>query len=117
MTMGAFSNPAARQASGADWFGSLLTRLLEDERYPAVRYLGQRALLAAHGESPAGSFDYLATRTQRGEQLRTLRERFDATPVRRPLPFIPLNAKGLPDEAALNRLLAGRYDPDLNIHE
>src|SRR5262249_3134037 len=37
MVAGAFSDPAARRASGDDWFGPLLTRLMESERYPAVR--------------------------------------------------------------------------------
>src|SRR5205814_7043507 len=57
---GAFARPAARQASGTDWFGSFLTRLLEHERYPAARDLAHRGLRAAHGGAAAGPVDYLA---------------------------------------------------------
>lgn len=114
---GAFDNPAARQASGAEWFGSLLTRLIADERYPAVRLLAHRALVAAHGKDLAEPFDYLGLPTEREQQLRLLRDRFDRLPVRRPLPFVPLTAAGLPDEAVLKRLRAGRLDPDVTINE
>lgn len=114
---GAFASPAAHAASGSDWYGSMLTRLLEHERFPAVRYLAHRGLRAAHGEGRADPFDYLATPAERRTQLQSLRSRFDAAPVRRPLPFVPLGQHGLPDEAALDRLLRNRHDPDLSIHE
>src|SRR5207244_2561200 len=39
MVAGAFSSADAQRASGTDWFGPFLARLLEHERYPAVRYL------------------------------------------------------------------------------
>jgi predicted CXXCH cytochrome family protein len=114
---GAFADLAAQQASGTDWFGPLLTRLLEKERYPAVRYLAHRGLRTALGEAAAGPFDYLATPAQRLAQLRSLRERFDAAPLQRALPYLPLTPGGLPDEAALGRLLEARHDPDLTINE
>jgi hypothetical protein len=114
---GAFSSPAARQASGTDWFGPVLTRLLEHERYPAVRYLAHRGLRAAYGEAAAGPFDYLALPGDRRRQLGALKARFDARPVRRPIPHVPLTPDGLPDEAVLGRLLRGRTDPDLTINE
>jgi predicted CXXCH cytochrome family protein len=113
---GAFVDPAARTAGGTDWFGSLLPRLLVDERYPAVRYLAHKGLRAAHGEA-AGPFDFLASPDERRAQLKALGERFDAAPVRRKLPYLPLRPSGLPDDAALKRLRAGRTDPDLSIHE
>lgn len=117
MYAGAFSNPAAWAASGTDWFGPFLTRLMEKERYPAVRYLAHRGLRSAYGDHEAGPFDYLAPPTDRRAQLRSLRAKYDANPVRGSHPGLPFDAKGLPDEAVLDRLLAGRNDPDLTIHE
>jgi hypothetical protein len=114
---GAFSSPAAQEASGPDWFGSFLTRLMEHERYPAVRYLAHRGLRTACGEAAAGPFDYLAQPAQRETQLRILRGRFDNAPVRRRLPYLPLTPSGLPDEGALDRLQTNRHDPDLTINE
>jgi predicted CXXCH cytochrome family protein len=113
---GAFASPAARQASGTDWYGSMLTRLIENDRYPAVRYLAHRGLVAAHGES-VGPFDYLGRPATRREQLREMRSRFDAFPVRGAHPHLPLDTHGLPDEGVLRRLLERRTDPDLTINE
>ena len=42
---------------------------------------------------------------------------FDAVPVQRTLPNLPLTAQGLPDEAVLLRLLKLRHDPDVTINE
>jgi predicted CXXCH cytochrome family protein len=114
---GAFANPAAHAAAGTDWYGPFLTRLLEPERFPAVRYLAHRGLQSAHGAARAGPFDYLARTNDRIGQLRLLRDRFDAHPVRRPMPHLPLTPDGLPDEAVLRRLLQLRTDPDLTINE
>jgi hypothetical protein len=114
---GAFSNPAAQRASGTAWFGMFLARMLEDERYPAVRYLLHRGLRTAYGEAGAGPFDYLATPAQRRNELQDLRKRFDAVPLDRLGGALPLTPKGLPDEAVLHRLLQGRHDPDVTIHE
>jgi len=114
---GAFANLAAQQAAGTDWHGSFLTRLMADERYPAVRYLAHKALKSVHGESGAGPFDFLARSADRERQLQALRERYDANPVRRPTPFLPLTAQGLPDDATLRRLRDRRIDPDLTINE
>jgi predicted CXXCH cytochrome family protein len=117
MVAGAFANPAAQRAAGTEWFGMFLTRHLADERYPAVRYLAHRALRSAYGETAAGPYDYLASPEQRLAQLRRLRLRFDAAPLSRPRPGLPLTAQGLPDEAALRRLLDQRHDPDVTINE
>ena len=114
---GAFSNPAARQASGTDWFGPILTRLLEHERYAAVRYLAHRGLRAAHGEAAAAPYDFLADPAERAAQLRALRARFDAEPIRRSLPWLPFTPQGLVDELVMDRLRAGRLDPDRTINE
>jgi predicted CXXCH cytochrome family protein len=114
---GAFSHAGAHQAAGTDWYGPFLTRLLDPERYPAVRYLAHRGLRAAHGEMAAGPFDYLGLPAGRTAQLRTLRQRYDAAPIRRPAPYLPLTPQGLPDEVVLNRLLKSRHDPDLTINE
>ena len=114
---GAFRDPAARLAAGTDWTGSVLTRVLEHERYPAVRHLAHRGLQAAHGDAAAGPFDPVGTPAQRLEELRSMRSRFDAAPVRRPFAFLPLTARGLPDDAVLERLRKGRHDPDLSINE
>ena len=117
LVAGAFSNPAAQRASGTDWHGSFLSRLLHDERYPAVRYLAHRGLRVAHGKTMSAEYDYLATPAQRRVQLGTLRARFDATPLQRRLPYLPLTPEGLPDEIALRRLLDKRHDPDVTINE
>jgi predicted CXXCH cytochrome family protein len=117
---GAFSRPEALRASGADWFGPVLTRLMEKERYPIVRYLAHRGLRAAHGDAAAGPYDYLGTPATRAAQLKALRERYDA-PVRRALPHLPFTRQGGIDEAALGRLLDKRHDkrhdPDVTVNE
>ena len=64
--------PKAQRAAGTDWFGPFLTRLLRDERYPAVRYLEHRGLRTAYGEGGAGPFDYLAKPRDRDAQLEAL---------------------------------------------
>jgi predicted CXXCH cytochrome family protein len=112
---GAFASPAARRASGTDWFGPFLSRLLDEERYPIVRSLLDRGLRSAHPEG-AGPYDPLALPATRAAQARGLRRRF-AAPVRRPLPYLPLTPEGRPDDEALRRLLRGRNDPDVTINE
>ncbi len=117
MIAGAFSDPAARAASGTDWFGPFLVRALEQERYAAVRYLEHRGLRTAQGEDAAGPYDFLGLPGDRTAQLKILRDRYDATPIGRSLPYLPLTPQGRTDEAVLRRLLAGRHDPDVSIHE
>ena len=117
MVAGAFADPAARQASGDDWFGSFLSRLLQGERYAAVRYLGHRGLRRAYGEAQAGPFDYLASPETRAAQLHSLQMRFDARPIQREMPYLPLTPNGLPDRRVLDRLRDKRSDPDLRINE
>lgn len=116
MVAGAFANPEAQRAGGTDWYGPVLSRMMETERFPAVRYLAHRGLRAVHGEAAAGPFDYLGTAAQRKRQLHDLRRRFDAKPLS-PRPGLPLTAAGAVDEAALKRLMGQRHDPDLTINE
>ena len=82
-----------------------------------MRYLAHRGLRSVHGEQAVRAFDYLGTPAQRGAQLKILQARFDAMPVGRPAPYLPLTAQGLPDDAVLHKLLAKRHDPDLTINE
>jgi predicted CXXCH cytochrome family protein len=117
MVAGAFGDPAARRASGDEWFGSFLSRLLQGERYPAVRYLAHRGLRAAYGDARAGPFDYLATPNTRESQLHALEKRFDSKPLQQPRPYLPLTPSGLPNQAILDRLREKRSDPDLRINE
>jgi hypothetical protein len=114
---GAFASPAAHRASGTGWSGPFLARLLEDERYPMVRDLGHRGLVSAHPELASEPFDYLALPDVRASQLRAIRSRVDASPIRRALPYLPLNSQGLPDDTVLQRLRTDRKDPDLTINE
>jgi predicted CXXCH cytochrome family protein len=114
---GAFANPAAHQAAGTNWYGPLLVRLLEDERYPAVRYLAHRGLQAVHGEAAAGPFDFQARRPERQLQLRALREKYDGAAIPLTYPYLPLDPDGRPDDSVLRRLLQRRTDPDLTINE
>jgi predicted CXXCH cytochrome family protein len=114
---GAFSRPAALRASGTDWPAPFLARLLEDERYPMVRSLAHRGLLAAHPAAAADPFDPLARPAERDAQLRMVRSRVDAAPVRRPLPHLPLAPHGLPDDEVLKRLRNTRTDPDVTVNE
>jgi predicted CXXCH cytochrome family protein len=114
---GAFSRPDAQQVSGTDWFGPFLTRLMDRDRYAIVRYLCHRGLRTAFGETMAGPYDYLAPPARRAAQTQSLRQRFDASPLGRPMPYLPLTARGLPDDAILDRLLKTRKDPNLTINE
>lgn len=112
----AFSQPAARKASGEEWFGLFLPRLMQPERYPAVRYLTHKALKSAGGGSPI-SWDTLGRPEQRTQQLQMLSRRFDAKPATGTYPNLPLTPNGLPDEAVLRRLFKARLDPDVTINE
>ena len=103
---GALSNPAARKASGTDWYGPMLSRLLEGERYPIVRYLTHRGLKSVHADV---AYDYLAKPGQREEQAKALQGRFGATVWR--------GRPGLPGDEVLRKLAEGRADPDLTINE
>ena len=114
----AFSWPAAQEASGSDWPGLFLVRLLQHERYPAVRYLAYRGLRSMYGPE-VGTYDYLASPAERGDQLRTLLERLAARhqPAARGYPYLPLGPTGQPKEDVLDLLLRKRTDPDVQIHE
>jgi predicted CXXCH cytochrome family protein len=114
---GAFSWPAAQQASGRDWPAPLLMRTLEHERYPAVRYLAHRALRSLLGR--AADYDYQAMAAQRAAQLRAMRLRLESTarPDPRRYPHLPLTPTGHLDDDVLQRLLRARNDPDVHINE
>jgi predicted CXXCH cytochrome family protein len=115
---GAFSWPPAQQASGRDWPVLLLTRLLQHERYPAVRYLEHRALRSLRGPL-ANDYDYLASPAERAAQLDRLRLKLESTsrPDRGHYPCLPLTAEGRFDDNVLERLLRRRNDPDVSINE
>ena len=114
---GAFANPTAHQAGGTDWYGPLLVRLLEVERYPAVRYLAHRGLQSVYGDAAAGPFDFQVRRPERLMQLRPLREKYDRTAIPLNYPYLPLGPDGRLDDAVLRRLLERRTDPNLTINE
>jgi predicted CXXCH cytochrome family protein len=115
---GAFSWPAAHAASGTDWIGPMLTRLLEHERYPAVRYLAHRGLRVLYG-AEAGPYDYLALSKERSTQLKAVRDLLDrrCRPEACNYPYLPLTADGRPANAVLDSLLRKRNDPDVSVHE
>lgn len=116
MVMGAFSSPDAQAASGTDWFGPFLSRLLDRERYPAVRYLAHRAMKGVYPETASG-FDPFAVASERRAQIDALRTRFDQTPTPTARQFLPLTPAGRVDDAVLRRLLNRRNDPDVTINE
>jgi predicted CXXCH cytochrome family protein len=115
---GSFSWPAARQAGDTAWAAPFLLRLLESERYPAVRYLVWRGLRSLARTDPE-AYNYLGTPEERSQQQSRLRRTLagpQAEPAGR-YPYLPLTADGRIDEAAWNRLLEKRTDPDVFIHE
>ncbi len=108
----------AQKASGRDWLTPMLTRTLENERYPAVRYLLHRALRSLHGRT-ANDYDYLGSPAERTAQLRGLRQTLESS-ARLPrgrYPYLPLTAEGLFDDALFNRLRGKRNDADIYINE
>jgi predicted CXXCH cytochrome family protein len=115
---GAFSWSAAQAASGTDWMGLMLTRLLEPERYPAVRYLAYRGLRSINARA-AGDYDYLADPALRSAQLKAMRGRFaaNATAPGKRYPYLPLDERGQPRNTVLEQLLQKRNDPDVSVHE
>ena len=113
---GAFSNPDAHRASGTDWFTPFLTRLMETDRYPAVRYLSLRGLRSIHGPSVETEYDYLAKPAVRSAQMKGLRAKIDG-PLQQPYPYLPVTPSGRPDDAILRRLLGTRNDPDVTVNE
>ncbi len=121
---GAFSWPPARQASGRDWMAPVLLRALEDERYPAVRYLAHRALRSLHGAAAEG-YNYEGGPGERAAQLAALRRRLlerrgvtgGLTPRRSQDRRADAGPLAVPDEAAARRLLSRRKDPDVVVNE
>lgn len=115
---GAYSSPAALEASGRDWPARFLVRFLEEERYPAVRYLAQRSLRRLIG-SDAEAYDYLASPAQRRAQVLQLTDRLGPGPRLDPRrhPGLPLDPQGQPQLDEIDRLRRERHDPDITIHE
>jgi predicted CXXCH cytochrome family protein len=115
---GAFSWSPALQASGRDWPTSVLLVALGRERYPAVRYLAHRGLRTLHGAG-AREYDYQGSADERAAQLTRLASRLPgrATPAAARYPCLPLTAAGRLDDAAVQRLLRQRKDPDVCINE
>jgi hypothetical protein len=115
---GAFSWHPAQQASGCDWPGLLLARLLKEDRYPAVRYLLHRALKSLPGTA-AADYDYMADPAQRATAIRTLEMslRSAPRPDRKRYPYLPLTDEGYFSEETLDRLLGSRKDPIVYVSE
>ncbi len=108
---GAFSWPPARQASSADeWAAPFLLRGLEEDRFPAVRYLLHRGLRSLHGRGAEG-YEYQASPADRRRQVERLRERLGPHAVR------PARRHDLPTAEIVDALLRRRHDPDVFIHE
>jgi predicted CXXCH cytochrome family protein len=123
---GAFSRHEAQQVSGKDWPDELLLRMLEHERYEAVRYLLHRGLRSLHAKaldnlSPGqpGYYDYQGSPAGRAAQLRAMRELLEgsARPRRGHHPYLPLTSDGRFAKDVLDRLLKGRNDPDVSVNE
>jgi predicted CXXCH cytochrome family protein len=115
---GAFAWPPAQQASGRDWPVALLTRVLEHERYQAVRYTAHKALRSLHGRA-AERYDYQADAAKRSAQLQVLRLQL-ADPVQLDPgrhAYLPMAADGRFADEVFQRLLRNRNDPDVTINE
>ena len=70
-------------------FSELLPRsAARADRFAIVRYLSHRGLRTAYGEKMAGPYDFLAPPAERSAQSKSLRSRFDASPIDRPMPWI-----------------------------
>jgi predicted CXXCH cytochrome family protein len=112
---GAFSWPPALEASGADWEGPVLVRLLDAETYPAVRYLLHRGLRKLHSDC-AWPYDYQESQAIRHGQLTPLQARLDSRAHSQPerFPALPL---GPSLDATLRKLLKIRDDPDVFVQE
>jgi predicted CXXCH cytochrome family protein len=115
---GAFSWPPAQQASGTDWFGTLLDRIIDTDRYPAVRYLAHRGLRSIYGQK-VETFNYLASRDERDAALKTMEKEWSGRikSSDRIHPYLPLDSEGQLERAVLERLLRKRNDPDVFINE
>jgi predicted CXXCH cytochrome family protein len=112
---GAYSWPPALEASGNDWQGPVLARLLEAESYPAVRYLLHRGMRKLYGDNEV-PFDYQESAARRRTQLVPIRARLDSQ-TGLLLERHPHLLRGPSLDAALQRLLKERDDPDVFIQE
>jgi predicted CXXCH cytochrome family protein len=119
----AFSRHEAQQASGKDWPGQLLLRMLELERYEAVRFLLYRSLRSLGAIAPPApgerGYDYQDNPAERSGQLRALRQALEGSARPEPgrYPYVPLTPDGRFGDDVLARLLKGRNDPDVFINE
>jgi len=115
---GAFGWTPAQEASGRDWPVLVLTRTLEHERFPAVRYLAHRSLRSLHGQQ-ASAYNYQGTMAERAAQLSVLRQQLE--PAARPDPnrysHLPFTATGAFADDVFDRLRRHRKDPDVFVNE
>jgi predicted CXXCH cytochrome family protein len=92
---GAFSWLPAQQATGTDWFGTLLVPIIDEDRYPAVRYLAHRGLQSVYGDRVA-SYNYLANSEERRAALRSIKAELPTPRIspKRLYPYLPLDSDG-----------------------
>ncbi|MCS6978445.1 MAG: cytochrome c3 family protein [Gemmatales bacterium] len=116
--VGAFRWEPARQASGTAWMPPVLLDVLARDRFPAVRYLAERALRSLHCDLTDG-YDYMESPEQRAAQVEVLRRKLAQFSKADPkaFPTIPLADAVTLDPSRLDDLLRRRTDPDVSIHE
>jgi hypothetical protein len=112
---GAFSWSPALEASGTEWQGPVLARLLERETYPAVRYLLHRGLRKLYDQD-ALPYDYQGGAVLRRAQVTTMRTRLDER-CRPNAARYPQLLLGPSLDTTLKRLLKDREDPDVFVQE
>lgn len=118
VTVGAFGWEAAHQTAGTAWMPPVLLDVMTRDRFPAVRYLAERALRLLHANL-TDEYDYMASPEQRAVQVEVLRSKLAPLPPFDPerFPTIPLADGTSLDLARLVELLRRRTDPDVSIHE
>jgi predicted CXXCH cytochrome family protein len=118
LAAGIFAWKPAHEPSGRDWPAMLLTRILEAERFEAVRYSAEKALRSIHGKSAEG-YNYQGLPAERAAQVLSLRQKLERDVVldRKTYPYLPITPAGSFDDGAFQRLLKERNDPDVHINE
>ncbi len=105
----------AREASGDDWLAPFLAPLLDDP-YEAVRFLGYRSLSSLPGFGD-WSGDFLDAPRRRRSAVGEARAAWELRGAVGGRPALLLDAEGALDEDAWQRLLAGRDDRPVSLHE